>query len=101
MIRHLVLTKLNGGVERDDPRVVKGVEALRALGGQIEEVRFWECGWNVRDSPIAHDFAINSAMDDIDALQRYLQHPAHRAAAARWSDIATSVMVDYEFQPEN
>ncbi len=64
MIRHLVLFKLNEGVERDDPRVVKGVEAFRSLDGQIPEIRFWELGWNVSDRPIAHDFAINSAFDD-------------------------------------
>ncbi|MFH8506137.1 Dabb family protein [Streptomyces flaveolus] len=50
MIRHLVLFKLNEGVERDDPRVVKGVEAFRALGDQIEELRFWEFAtWVIAD----------------------------------------------------
>ncbi|MGQ4426866.1 Dabb family protein, partial [Streptomyces violaceoruber] len=34
MIRHLVLFKLNDGVGRDEPRVLAGVEAFRALGGQ-------------------------------------------------------------------
>ena len=34
MIRHLVLFKLNDGVERDDPRVVAGAKAFAELGGQ-------------------------------------------------------------------
>lgn len=51
MIRHLVLFKLNEGVERDDPRVVEGVAAFRPLGDQIPELRFWECGWNITDRP--------------------------------------------------
>ncbi|MDQ1046872.1 hypothetical protein QFZ76_005108 [Streptomyces sp. V4I2] len=51
MIRHLVLFKLNEGVERDDPRVVKGVEAFRALDGRIPEIRFWELGWNPATAP--------------------------------------------------
>ncbi|MEU3950786.1 Dabb family protein [Streptomyces achromogenes] len=97
MIRHLVLFKLNEGVERDDPRVVAGVEAFRALGGQIKEVRFWECAWNISDRPIAYDFAINSAVDDADALKRYLEHPAHQAAGAQWREFATWVIADYEF----
>jgi hypothetical protein len=97
MIRHLALFKLNEGVERDDPRVVKGVEAFRSLGGRIEELRFWECDWNITDRPIAYDFAINSAVDDRHALQRYLEHPAHQAGVALWREFATWVIADYEF----
>ena len=97
MIRHLVLFKLNDGVGRDDPRVLAGVEAFRALGGRIEELRFWELGWNISDRPIAYDFAINSAVDDQDALRRYLEHPAHQAGVALWREFATWVIADYEF----
>ncbi|MGW8062020.1 Dabb family protein [Streptomyces ziwulingensis] len=97
MIRHLVLFKLDDGVERDDPRVVRGVEAFRALGGRIEELRSWECAWNISDRPIAYDFAINSAVDDADALKRYLEHPAHQAGVALWREFATWVIADYEF----
>ncbi|WP_225832938.1 Dabb family protein [Streptomyces sp. NK08204] len=97
MIRHLVLFKLNEGIERDDPRVQAGAEAFRALGGQIEELRFWECAWNITDRPIAYDFAINSAVEDADALLRYLEHPAHQAAAAQWREFATWVIADYPF----
>ncbi|MFE5511981.1 Dabb family protein [Streptomyces sp. NPDC056529] len=97
MIRHLVLFKLNDGVARDEPRVVAGVEAFRALGEQIPELRFWECDWNITDRPIAYDFAINSAVEDADALQRYLEHPAHQAGVAQWREFATWVIADYAF----
>ncbi|MFB7542891.1 Dabb family protein [Streptomyces zaomyceticus] len=97
MIRHLVLFKLNDGVTRDEPRVVAGVEAFRALGDQIPELRFWECDWNITDRPIAYDFAINSAVEDKEALQRYLDHPAHQAGVAQWREFATWVIADYAF----
>ncbi|MGW6354825.1 Dabb family protein [Streptomyces sp. NPDC055092] len=97
MIRHLVLFKLNEGVGRDEPRVVEGVKAFRALGGQIPELTFWECDWNITDRPIAHDFAINSAVEDTDALKRYIEHPAHQAGVAQWREFATWVIADYEF----
>ncbi|MFJ6571269.1 Dabb family protein [Streptomyces sp. NPDC091292] len=97
MIRHLVLFKLNDGVVRDDPRVVAGAEAFKALGGQIPELAFWECAWNISDRPIAYDFAINSAVADTDALRRYLEHPAHQAGVALWREFATWVIADYEF----
>ncbi|MET9102761.1 Dabb family protein [Streptomyces antibioticus] len=97
MIRHLVLFKLNEGVERDDPRVAEGEAAFRALGDTIGELRFWELGWNISDRPIAYDFAINSAVEDGDALKRYLEHPAHQAGVALWREFATWVVADYEF----
>ncbi|MEV5987362.1 Dabb family protein [Streptomyces sp. NPDC052051] len=96
MIRHLVLFKLNEGVERDDPRVVEGARVFQALGGRIDELRFWECGWNFSDRPIAYDFAINSAVDDAEALVRYLEHPEHQAGVALWREFATWVIADYE-----
>ncbi|WP_255949311.1 Dabb family protein [Streptomyces odontomachi] len=97
MIRHLVLFKLNDGVTRDDPRVVAGAAAFQALGDLVPEVTFWECGWNVSDRPIAYDFAINSAVEDTAALQRYLAHPDHQAGVALWREFATWVIADYEF----
>ncbi|MET8473994.1 Dabb family protein [Streptomyces sp. NPDC006422] len=97
MIRHLVLFKLNDGVSRDEPRVAAGVEAFRALGEKIPELRFWECDWNITDREIAYDFAINSAVEDTDALKRYLEHPAHQEGVAMWREFATWVIADYEF----
>ncbi|MET8679072.1 Dabb family protein [Streptomyces sp. NPDC004647] len=97
MIRHLVLFKLNDGIERDDPRVVAGVKAFQELGTQIPELEFWECAWNISERPIAYDFAINSAVADTDALKRYLEHPAHQAGVAQWREFATWVVADYEF----
>ncbi|MCI3931672.1 MULTISPECIES: Dabb family protein [unclassified Streptomyces] len=97
MIRHLVLFKLNDGVERDDPRVAAGVKAFEELGGLIPELAHWECAWNISDRPIAYDYAINSAVADPDALRRYLEHPAHQAGVALWREFATWVIADYEF----
>ncbi|GGR80478.1 hypothetical protein GCM10010252_18710 [Streptomyces aureoverticillatus] len=97
MIRHLVLFKLNDGVRRDDPRVVAGVKAFEELGDLVPELRFWECAWNISERPIAYDYAINSAVEDADALQRYLDHPAHQAGVAQWREFATWVIADYEF----
>jgi stress responsive alpha/beta barrel protein len=96
VIRHLVLFKLNAGVQRDDPRVMEGVRAFESLDDRIEELRFWECAWNITDRPVAYDFAINSAVDDTDALRRYLEHPAHQAGVALWREFATWVIADYE-----
>ncbi|NBM16450.1 Dabb family protein [Streptomyces sp. GC420] len=96
MIRHLVLFKLNEGVTRDEPRVQAGAKAFEELGALVPELEFWECAWNITDRPIAYDFAINSAVSDRDALKRYIEHPAHQAAAGQWREFATWVIADYE-----
>ncbi|MEU6258747.1 Dabb family protein [Streptomyces sp. NPDC001663] len=97
MIRHLVLFKLEEGVERDDPRVLEGVDAFRSLEGKIPEIRFWELGWNISDRPIAYDFAINSGFDDVTALRAYVEHPEHQAGVTLWKEFATWVIADYEY----
>ncbi|MGV9449651.1 Dabb family protein [Streptomyces sp. NPDC003635] len=97
MIRHLVLFKLNEGVERDDPRVLEGEKAFQSLEGKISEIRHWELGWNLSDRPIAYDYAINSAFDDTDALRRYVEHPEHQAGVTLWKEFATWVIADYEY----
>ncbi len=97
MIRHLVLFKLNDGVDREaDERVATGVKAFQELGGRIPELREWECGWNTTARDIAYDFAINSLVDDREALGAYVSHPAHQAAAAQWREFATWVIADIE-----
>ncbi|MER8186700.1 Dabb family protein [Kitasatospora sp. NPDC094015] len=96
MIRHLVLFKLDDGVTKDDPRAVAGAAAFAELGALVPELREWECGWNITDRDIAHDFAINSLVEDGPALQAYLGHPAHQAAAAQWREFATWVIADLE-----
>ncbi|MDX3239605.1 Dabb family protein [Streptomyces sp. ME03-5709C] len=98
MIRHLVLFKLDPGVERDDPRVTAGVEAFERLGGQIPELASWELGWNISDRPVAYDFAINSSVADAEALKAYLEHPAHQAGVALWRAFSTWVVADYVFE---
>jgi hypothetical protein len=96
MIRHLVLFKLNEGVKRDEPRVAAGDAAFQALGDTIPELKYWQCGWNITDRDIAYDYAIVSDVEDRDALQRYIAHPEHQAAAAQWREFATWVIADLE-----
>lgn len=96
MIRHLVLFKLNDGVSKDDERALAGAKAFSELGAVIPELREWECNWNTTERDIAYDYAINSLVEDRDALQAYLTHPAHQAAAAQWREFATWVIADIE-----
>ncbi|MEY9843096.1 Dabb family protein [Streptacidiphilus sp. MAP5-3] len=96
MIRHLVLFKLNDGVTKDDPRVPAAVAAFEKVGESVKELREWQLGWNITDRDIAYDFAINSLVDDREALQAYLAHPDHQTAAGLWREFATWVIADFE-----
>ncbi|MEU4113482.1 Dabb family protein [Kitasatospora sp. NPDC028055] len=96
MIRHLVLFKLDEGVAKDEPRVLAAAKAFEELGALIPELREWECGWNTTERDIAYDYAINSLVEDRTALQAYLTHPAHQAAAGQWREFATWVIADIE-----
>jgi hypothetical protein len=96
MIRHLVLFKLNEGVDRKDSQVAAGVAAFEALGGQVPELASWECAWNITDRPSAYDYAINCTVADTAALRRHLEHPAHQVGVAMWEEFATWVIADYE-----
>lgn len=96
MIRHLVLFKLNEAVTKDDERAVTGARLFEELCSQVPELREWECGWNTTDRDIAYDFAINSLVEDRNALAAYANHPAHQAAAGHWREFATWVIADFE-----
>ncbi|MCD0482364.1 Dabb family protein [Streptacidiphilus sp. ASG 303] len=97
MIRHLVLFKLNDGVDRErDERVPAGAKAFEELGALVPELRAWECGWNTTQRDIAYDYAISCLVDDREALKAYADHPAHQAAAAQWREFATWVIADIE-----
>jgi hypothetical protein len=96
VIRHLVLFKLNEGIAKDDPRALAAAEGFVGLDKQIPELREWQHGWNVSPRDVAYDYGINSLVDDQEALQAYLTHPEHVAAGARWREIATLVVADFE-----
>ena len=95
MLKHMVIFKFRDGVTRDDPRVAEVYAQLARLPGLIPEVRAWEQGHNVSGRDIAYDLALYSAFDDQGALQRYSDHPAHRAVVDRLREICTWHIVDY------
>lgn len=96
MINHLVLMKLKPGVQRDDPRLREGLDALIALKGKIPGIDRWEYGWNFTDRPIAYDFALESTFVSRAAFDAYGPHPEHQAAAAKLRELVDWVLCDFE-----
>ncbi len=75
MIKHIVLVKFKQGTPRSE--IEKIIEGLRGLPGRIPEIRGYEVGEDVVHSPRSFDLAIIGRYDDLDALKRYQDHPAH------------------------
>jgi hypothetical protein len=81
MLIHIVLFRMRPEVS--DAEVEACMAGLQGLAQVIPEIRSFE----VRRDEVAGErsttFGIFSAFDDLEALGRYQQHPAHKEAAAR------------------
>ncbi|KAB8171003.1 Dabb family protein [Streptomyces sp. 3MP-14] len=95
-IRHVVLFKFRDGVDWSDPRAKEAEAATREHPRHIPEIVDWQCGRNVTERSIAHDFALVGDFADREAVARYLVHPDHLRGVALWRAIADWSVVDFE-----
>ncbi len=94
MIKHVVLMRFNPGVT--DREIEAFMEGLRQLPEMIPEIREYAFGRDVVGSERSFDFALVSAFDDLEALERYRVHPAHVAVLGILRGIlAASWVVDF------
>ncbi len=94
MIRHIVLFKFKPGYGWDDAEVLAAESASVEVGARVPELVEWRVGRNISDRPIAYDYAVIGLVEDEHALRRYLDHPFHREAVARWRAISDWVVAD-------
>lgn len=82
MIRHVVGFRFQSVTSPQ--QVADVLAAFRALPEQIPELRSLIFGPNLtdRDTPVA--YVLNATFGDMPALARYLAHPAHVEATARY-----------------
>jgi hypothetical protein len=83
-IRHVVLFEHKGG---DEDRIRRIIDALNGLPGKIEWIREWSITEDLGHRPGSCRFCLIAVFDDMDSMNRYLDHPAHQAAVALGSDI--------------
>ena len=83
MIRHCVFVKFRSNVSPDERSEIYA--DLAALVGQIDGLVAADFGPNVSPEGVAQGFDDGFIMDLVDeaARDRYLEHPAHRAAGSR------------------
>ncbi len=94
-LHHLVLFKLKPGVEKSDERFKKAVALLEELPREIPQIIDFRAGENFSDRPVACDFGLMVLLANEKSLQLYLDHPAHKAVAAAWKEIAEWNIADF------
>ena len=93
MLTHVVMFKLR---DRSAGHVAHCKELLDGLPPLIPEIKRFDVGVNVIESPRSYDLVLVSEFDDEAALQRYQLHATHAEVQAYLRDQADAVaVVDY------
>ena len=93
MIKHIVSFKLKEE-SKDKAELIK--QKLEELSSKISQIKYFEIGINISDSPAAYDLVLVSEFLSVEELDAYRMHPEHIKVA----DIialykSTSMVVDY------
>lgn len=88
--------KFNDGVT--DEQIAELERGLAALPQSIREIKEYVFGRDVIRSERSYDFALVSAFQDLEALQRYQVHPEHQKVVSIVKALSQSILaVDFEF----
>ncbi|MBD2846004.1 Dabb family protein [Paenibacillus sp. IB182496] len=94
MITHIVLFKLK---DNSPAAVEEAAGVLRAMEGQIAELKSIEVGLDVLHSERSYDLALITKFDSMEAMEAYQVHPVHQKVIAYMGQVReSSVSVDFE-----
>jgi len=95
MVNHVVLMKFKAGVT--DAEIEELERMLDELPNKIIEIHAYEFGRDLVRSERSHDFAIVSLFANLEALDRYQQHPRHLPVKKRVRELCENIAtVDFE-----
>ena len=95
MINHVVLMKFKPGV--GDTGIEELERILDELPNKIMEIHAYEFGRDLVHSPRSYDFALTALFANLEALDRYRNHPQHQPVLKKIQEICESVVsVDFE-----
>lgn len=98
MIKHIVMFKFKdfGNYEEKLQHAKSIKEALDALPAIIPEIRFYETGINIADSPRAFDMVLTSHFDSLEELDKYRIAPEHIKVLEMIKKVTSqTIVVDY------
>ncbi|MFP4059805.1 MAG: Dabb family protein [Bacteroidota bacterium] len=97
MIKHIVMFKVSKADNQFDDNMTRLSRALTDLDGKIPEIKFFEVGRNISNSPNAADLVLVSEFGNEEELERYREHPEHLKVLELIKEICTEVRVtDYQ-----
>lgn len=94
MFFHQVWLKVREGV--DEAEMAALLADIRALAATIPGVVSIHAGRNVTDRAQGYTHAVSVVLAGRDALEPYLEHPAHVAVGARIRDRCEVMAADFE-----
>lgn len=95
MIKHVVFMKFKKDARPEDIESME--KGLESLPGTISEIRYFDFGRDVLHTERSYDFAVVSAFDNLESMQRYINHPQHQTVGAKCREVSDSILaVDFE-----
>ncbi|PKN05121.1 MAG: stress responsive alpha-beta barrel domain-containing protein [Deltaproteobacteria bacterium HGW-Deltaproteobacteria-9] len=96
MLKHVVFMKFKPAVTATDIDQLN--QALGGLPAAIAEIREFVFGQDIMRTERSWDFALVSAFDNMEAMNRYQVHPEHQIILQKVRAMCDSiVVVDFEF----
>lgn len=94
MLIHIVCWKYGADIAPDIAERHRSM--LEALKYQIAEIRSFDVGADILHLSRSYDTGLVAHFDDLDALDRYTEHPEHQRVAAFGREISENVVsVDF------
>ncbi|MFH1079307.1 MAG: Dabb family protein [Pseudomonadota bacterium] len=96
MLKHIVFMKFKPTVTAPD---IEGLrQSLGGLPAVITEIREFVFGHDILHTERSWDFALVSAFENVDAMNRYQVHPDHQAVLQKVRTMCGGIsVVDFEF----
>lgn len=96
MLKHVVFMKFKSDAAEAD--IVDLEQSLAALPAAIPEIKGYEFGRDMLHSERSYDFALVSAFEDMEALQRYQVNANHVVVIDKVRALCESILaVDFEY----
>lgn len=95
MLKHIVFMKFKPDVTETGIHQLK--QALGGLPALIPEIREFVFGRDILHTERSWDFALVSAFDNVEAMNRYQVHPDHQVVLRRVREMCDGIrVVDFE-----
>ena len=95
MINHVVLINFKAGIKDADIDALEKI--LDQLPNKIVEIQTYEFGRDLLQTGRSYDFALVALFANLEAVQRYQEHPAHLKALQQITRLSENILtVDFE-----